>query len=46
MNDAETTVRETAIWFALFGGLVFAFLIGWLIFSDKDIRDEELPQKD
>ena len=43
MNDAETTVRETAIWFALFGGLVFAFLIGYIIFSDKDFKDEELP---
>ena len=45
MNDAETTVRETTVWFALFGGLVFAFLIGYIIFSDKDIRDEEPPQE-
>lgn len=43
MNDAETTVRETAVWFAMFGGLVFALLIGYIIFSDKDFKDEELP---
>lgn len=48
MNDAEEIVRNTAIWFVVFGiSVFFGVLVGILIYSKKDFKDDgkELPQK-